>query len=299
MRRIDFPWPLLDDGTRPEWTGDGFVSGGRRLPMLTYAVGDSGWSDGLTKMHEDCAGSDHPIDRMSRSWAASALRRHVTDLDAAILDIGCSSGLLVAALRVDWPSALIIASDFVPEPLERLAEREPGLPVVQFDIVNCPLPSASVEAVVMLNVLEHIADDWKAVDEVARILKPGGVLVVEVPAGPHLYDVYDEYLQHERRYTAQRLASLLRASGLTVLEQSHLGFSVYPAFAMTKRRNQRRAAPNTEAKRRVVGANIASTRSSLLLRGLLGLEAWLGRLVSFPFGIRSVAVAQKTVESRP
>src|SRR5262249_2208368 len=155
------------------------------------------------------------------------------------------------------------------------------------------LPDASVDAVVMLNVLEHIRDDRTAAAQAARIIKPGGVLVVEVPAGPHLYDAYDEYLQHERRYTAATLAALLQSSGLTLLERSPLGFSVYPAFAMVKRRNQRQATENPEAKRRVVESNIRETRSSALLRLLFAGEAWLGRFCSFPAGIRCVAVAQK------
>jgi len=293
VRNIDFPWPPTDGRTTPQWTGNGFLVDGKTASVLTYAVGDSGWSDGLTQMHESCAGTDHPIDQMSRQWASSALRRYTPSRNPVVLEVGCSSGLLIEALSAEWSESLVMGSDFVLGPLERLATRLPGLPLLQFDVTRCPLPDASIDAIIMLNVLEHIENDAKAVEQAVRILRPGGIMIVEVPAGPHLYDAYDEYLQHHRRYTAGTLSTLLAGAGLDVLEQSHLGFIVYPAFAAAKRKNQKQGATSPEAKRRIVQANIVSTRSSSLLRLVLTTESWLGRFVSFPFGIRTVAVAKK------
>lgn len=288
-----FPWPPLEGGERPTWTGRGFLVGGREIKVLVYNGGESGWSDGLTRLHEDAAGSDHPIDRLSRRWAADALRRHIRADSPVVVEVGSSSGFFLEALQAGWPSATIIGSDFLAAPLVRLAGRLPDIPLVQFDLVRCPLPDACADAVVLLNVLEHIEDDRAAVGHVARILKPGGIAVVEVPAGPHLYDVYDEHLQHHRRYTSRALAALLRDAGLTVTRASHLGSSVYPAFAVVKRRNRRRASADADAKRRIVEASIQQTRTSLPLRLLLAAEGTLGRVVSYPFGIRCVAVARK------
>src|SRR5580704_10774057 len=166
---MDYPWPELDGPSRPRWTGAGFLVGDRRVGVLAYSGGESGWSDSLTGMHEAWAGPDHPIDDMSRGWAVSALRRHVADRAPVVLEVGCSSGFLIASLRDQWPSALLMGSDFLREPLERLAAREPGIPLLQFDLVRCPLPDGSVDAIVMLNVLEHIADDRAAMRHVARV----------------------------------------------------------------------------------------------------------------------------------
>lgn len=293
MNATSYPWPAVNGSSRPEWTGDGFLVDGSRVDVLAYSGGESGWTAGLTHLHESYAGADHPIDELSKGWATSALRRYLAAPDAVVLEVGCSSGFLLAALRDGWPSATVIGSDFLPEPLAQLAARQPGIPLLQFDLVQCPLPDASVDAVVMLNVLEHIKDDRRAVAQVARILKPGGIAVVEVPAGPGLFDPYDEYLQHERRYTARDFKALLEASGLTILERSHLGFSVYPAFAMVKRRNQKRGAVGADVRREIVRKSIESTRRGVLLRSALRCEAWLGRYVSYPFGIRCVAVARK------
>jgi SAM-dependent methyltransferase len=292
MSFSSYPWPTLN-GSTPQWTGHGFLVAGHRTGVLTYSGGDSGWSASLTRLHENAAGTNHPIDEMSKGWATSALRRYVADPQGVLLEVGCSSGFLLTTLRDQWPSAVVMGSDFLPEPLERLAARQPDIPLLQFDLVRCPLPDGSVDAVVMLNVLEHIKDDRGAAAQVARILKPGGIAVVEVPAGPELFDPYDEYLQHERRYTASGFKILLETSGLTVLEQSHLGFSVYPAFAMVKRRNQKRGAGSVDAKRQIVEQSIESTKRGLLLRWALRCEAWAGRYLSYPVGIRCVAVARK------
>ena len=289
----DFDWPAPAGQAKPRWTGSGFSIGETQVPVLRYGDTDSGWSDGLTDLHENVAGSDHPIDELSRASAIGALRRHLTSPRPVILEVGSSSGFLLPAIRAEWPSALVIGSDFIAGPLERLAAREPHIPLVQFDLTICPLPSESVDAVVMLNVLEHIEDHHAAVGHVARILKPGGIAVVEVPAGPHLFDAYDEFLQHKRRYTARGLADLLHAHSLAIVSASHLGWTVYPGFAFVKRRNQQRAAATPEARQRIVEANIAGTRSSVIMRSLMQIEAALGRIVSVPFGIRAVAVARK------
>ncbi len=147
-----------------------------------------------------------------------------------------------------------------------------------------------------MNVLEHIDDDCEAVRQVARILKPGGVAVIEVPAGPHLYDLYDEHLQHYRRYSVRMLASLAATAGLTIVERSHLGCFVYPGFALVKRWNQRRSAAAPAVKQRIVGADITRTGGSWPLRQLFRCEGWLGRLISFPFGIRCVLVCRRPPE---
>src|SRR5262245_33508316 len=155
MTAREFPWPIVDGSGRPEWVGAGFRVGDSAAAVLSYDGGQGGWSDGLTRMHEDAAGADHPIDRLSRDSTLAALRRHVEALDPVVLEVGCSSGYLLRDLQQSWPAATVIGSDFVKEPLERLAARTVGIPLLQFDLVRCPLPAACIDAVVLLNVLEH------------------------------------------------------------------------------------------------------------------------------------------------
>lgn len=290
-----FAWPSVG-GETPVWTGAGFQIGAQRLAVLDYDAGASGWSAALTRFHEEAAAEGtHPIDVASRQRARRSLTRHLRTRQqaAVILEVGCSTGYLLKELADDWPTSLVIGSDFIADPLRRLAGQMPEMPLLRFDMVECPLPSASVDAVVLLNVLEHIEDDGAAISQVARILTPGGIAVVEVPAGPGLYDVYDKYLKHYRRYCLAGLCQLLEREGLAVVERSHLGVLLYPAFAVVKRRNRSRLKMPEDDQRRVVQNRITATEQSLLVRGAFALETLGSRWFSYPIGIRCVAVAVK------
>ena len=115
-------------------------------------------------------------------------------------------------------------------PLAALALSMPDVPLLQFDLTTCPLPGESLDAVVLLNVLEHIPDDTAALRQIYRVLKPGGIAVIEASTGPHSYDVYDKLLLHCRRYALAGLRNLATSVGFRIVEQSHLGCFVYPGF---------------------------------------------------------------------
>jgi len=290
---FDFPWPKIPESTlAPVWTGHGFKLGERDCALLSYAAAESNWTDELTSFHEDTAGSNHPIDRASREMALSGLALAPTNAPL-ILEIGCSSGFMLKLARQRLPGASWIGSDYVRGPLEKLAAEVPELPLLHFDLRACPLPDESVDAVLLLNVLEHIDDDAQALRQVHRILRPGGVAVIEVPAGPELYDVYDQLLMHYRRYTSRGLREVLVTTGFDIARFSHLGTFIYPPFYLVKQWNKRYLSRAKATQRQIVAENIRSTRSSPFLAALLGIELKLGRIINWPFGIRCVAVARK------
>jgi SAM-dependent methyltransferase len=164
---------------------------------------------------------------------------------------------------------------------------------MQFNLVECPLPDACLDVVVLLNVLEHIEDDAGAARQVHRILRPGGIAVVEVPAGPDLFDIYDRQLLHFRRYDTRGLERLLRGAGFEILEASHLGFFVYPFFRATKRRNQRFLSAPPEEQRRVVAANISGSGRSHLAGAVMRMEMSLHQWLTFPCGVRCLMTARR------
>jgi len=277
----------------PVWTGGGFRVGTEVVPFLSYTVGTSGWTDDLTTFHEDNAGSDHFIDRASRGHALSQVRRHAAGPAPVVLEVGCSSGFCLEALRGELPHARLIGADYVRGPLELLARRVPDIPLLQFDLVHCPLADDSVDVVVLLNVLEHIEDHEAAVRQVRRVLKPGGAAVIEVPAGPHLYDVYDKVLMHYRRYELSGLCRLLEGAGLSVVHASHLGAFLYPGFWYVKKKNKRYLSAPEDVQKQVVAGAIRKTGRSRLCEGVMWLEACLRRWTAFPFGIRCLATGVK------
>ena len=211
-----------------------------------------------------------------------------------VLEIGCSSGFLLPLIRERLPRATVIGADYILGPLKELAGTLPDIPIIQFDLTDCPLPDQSVDAVIMINVLEHIKDDALALRHVFRdSLRPGGVLILEVPAGPHLYDVYDRLLMHHRRYTMARIRRLFVRSGFQIVKATHSGTIVYPAFAAVKMWNRFRAPQVKRRDEEVVAGYIQYTASSLLLGAAFGVERWFGKWVRWPFGIRCVLVGRR------
>lgn len=274
----------------PKWDGEAFIFGDQRMAVLEYSENFAGWSDNLTALHEEAAGDRHPIDLASRKDAIAQVRQYLPSSNAVIMEIGCSSGYLIKDLVKFFPGATIIGADVVKDPLYRLAKDLPGVPLIRFDLLKCPLPDMSVDVLVILNVLEHIEDDEGALKNAFKLLKPGGSLVIEVPAGPDLYDAYDGELQHFRRYSVTELKRQLNEAGFRVVRQSHLGFFLYPAFVAVKRLNKWLP---SRRKTKVVSNQAASTSGSLLVRWAMIFELNYFANFQLPFGIRVLAVARR------
>ncbi len=285
--------PVTPGGAAPVWTGRGFAVGGTVEPVLGYAINDSGWTDELTSFHEGAAGDQHYIDIASRRCAISRVAKWVKAEWAVIMDIGCSSGFMVRDLKAAFPRAEVIGADYVAGPLRALAKAHPEWPLLQFDLTTCPLPDGCLDAAVLLNVFEHIENDALAAKQVWRMLKPGGVAVIEVPAGPGLYDVYDKQLMHFRRYELGGLRRLLEGAGFVVEDASHIGCLLYPPFAWTKKRNQKYLDLPDAEQLKIVEANIAMARSNPVMNLVMRVEEALRYRVPFPAGIRCVAVGRK------
>jgi len=292
---MNFPFalPSTPDGIIPIWQGNGFQVGQQFSKVLHYTSNVDGWNDDLTSLHEETAGDQHFIDKASRDHAISQIRKHLHTPKPVILEIGCSSGFMLQRLHKTFPNATVMGSDVVSAPLQKLAEILPNTPIFRFDLVHCPLPDNCVDAIVILNVLEHIEKDGEAIANIFRILKPGGIVVIEVPAGPHLYDAYDKVLMHYRRYTLSKLTQLLCDKGFKHLKKSHLGFFLYPGFAFVKMRNKRLLTESAAKQRQEVEKVIKDTGRNKLLHALMQTELFLGNFISYPTGIRCLVTCKK------
>ncbi|HEY0790898.1 MAG TPA: class I SAM-dependent methyltransferase [Chthoniobacterales bacterium] len=290
MDLSSFPWPKVSGHeSRPVWDGTHFLVGERQTDVLCTSLAESAWSKELTALHEAEASSAHPIDVASRVAALESMEALQDRPNPIILDVGCSSGFLVQALRDKFRTASVMGADYLPELVRTAAQRIGNVPFIQFDLRECPLPDQCVDGVTALNVLEHIDDDRKAVHEIYRILKPGGLAHLEVPASPTTFDLYDEVLMHFRRYRLRGIISLARDAGFAVEKATHLGCFVYPAFYAVKFRNRLRARHfSPEAKRAKVVSLIRQTVRSTYLRPLFKLEHRIGRRWNYPFGVRAV-----------
>ena len=286
----------LPDGSPIPVFDEGWVSGARLDPYLSYLGEPSpeGWSGDLEALHGDST-TDHFIDLWTREAVMAALRAAILPAFPVILDLGCSSGLMTAEMLRAWPDAFIIGLDAEADGLAAAHAAMPGIPFVHASGTELPLADSCLDAVASLNVLEHIPEDVQVLDEVHRVLRPGGTAVVVVPYNPALYDYYDVHLQHARRYERREMAEKGRSIGLMPVTSACLGSALYPAFWATKKLHRRRHPdPSPAERQRLVEKDIQSTRHASVGRLAHRLERRLIAAGLRPrFGIRQVTVFRK------
>jgi SAM-dependent methyltransferase len=250
---------------------------------------DVNWSEELEALHED-ASRDHFMD----VWTRTALRDAIAGIDPkVILDAGCSSGYLLEDLRGDHPGARLLGVDLVASGLRRAKALVPEAELLLADVCDLPIEDGTVDAVVSANLLEHVPDDVGAIAEFHRVLRPGGILAIVIPAGPGTYDYYDTFLGHERRYARGEIAR--KASGFEVVHDTHLGALIYPPFWLIKKRNRRRYPdPTPEEQQELVERDIQRTTNSRLGGQTTRIErALVRRRIPMPVGIRGFTILRK------
>jgi len=132
------------------------------------------------------------------------------------LEVGCGNGAVlraVAQLR-DWKR--LVGSELHPSGLAFAQTRLPGVEFVQMDARHIPASDA-FDLVGAFDVIEHIADDQRVLDQIRGVLAPGGGVIIAVPQHPWLWSRADEIAYHERRYCRGELERKLRQSGFEVL----------------------------------------------------------------------------------
>ncbi len=148
----------------------------------------------------------------------------------------------------------------------------------------------SLDVVTSCDVLEHVADDGAALREIYRILRPGGIVVMTVPAHPYLWSEHDEALAHLRRYTRKEITGKLQEAGYRIEKFSSAVSFVFPvifAFRMLQRlRTKQPEEPKTDL--RILPALLNGA-----LIGLLRIEMWLIRHFNLPIGTSFVVVGRK------
>jgi SAM-dependent methyltransferase len=229
---------------------------------------------------------DHWRFRALRSVLRAALARFAPrGAPLRILDAGCGCGGTAAELareaRVVGLDAHAAALGFA---------RQAGVAeLVRGDVQALPFAPARFDAVVSVDVLYHraVSDDARALAELARVCRPGGVVVLWLPAYDWLRSAHDSVVHTARRYTRRRLLALARGAQLTPLRVSYVGALLFPAAAAHRLLTRGASEPRSD---------LAEAPRGLAARAL---EAWIaaeGRLAlrtTLPFGLSLLAVLRK------
>lgn len=170
-----------------------------------------------------------------RHWWFVGRRRIVLDQLARygkhgpILDIGCGTGGILTHLeRFGW------AYGIDPSPEAAGYCRERGVRMALASGLELPFADETFQAVLALDVIEHVDDDVGLLREARRVLRPGGTAVITVPALPWLWSSHDDVNHHRRRYMRSTLERAVRAGGLEPVKTSYYNVLLLPLAATRK-----------------------------------------------------------------
>ncbi|HEY6399909.1 MAG TPA: class I SAM-dependent methyltransferase, partial [Blastocatellia bacterium] len=143
----------------------------------------------------------------------SVLRRELGPKDSiSIASVGCGPAEGLQWLeQFTGPHGKIVGIDVEPMHARRIA---PRIEYVIGTVEATPFADHSFDAVLALDVLEHLDNDTIGLCEAARMIKPGGLLLVTVPALPSLWGGQDVISHHRRRYTKSTLLRTFERAGL-------------------------------------------------------------------------------------
>jgi hypothetical protein len=139
-------------------------------------------------------------------------------------------------------------------------------------------------------VLEHIEDDLGSLHRVAQLLRPGGFLVVTVPAYRFLWSEHDVVNEHKRRYTRTELATKMKQIGFGIRKLSYFNTLLFPPIAAMRLIQRLRDRPGQADE-----GHVAPWLNGVLRR-VFSLEKQMLRWLSLPFGVSLIAVADKPIE---
>jgi SAM-dependent methyltransferase len=219
-------------------------------------------------------------------WLAAAAGQR---RDLRLLDCGCGTG---ANLELLARHGQAFGFDLTFRGLE-FARQHGVTRVARASIAAIPFPDASFDVVTSFDVLYGLPDEIEgaAARELARVIKPGGALLVTVAAFEALKGGHGALGQEVRRYTITSLATLLEGAGFTIERSSYTHLTLFPIL-FTVRNWQRWRGGGRPA---VSEADITTPAAPVnaALSALLAAEAWVLRYINLPLGSTVLCLARK------
>jgi SAM-dependent methyltransferase len=226
---------------------------------------------------------DHRADQVAESLDQAGV--------TTLWDVGAGSGSM--STRLSARGIEVVAVE--PLPAGAAAISDQGTEVICGTLHQLDLPAGSLAAIGMFDVIEHLAEPADLLDEALRVLRPGGTLVVTVPAFWWLWSDEDEAAGHFRRYTRRSLEAEVVAAGFEPDAVAYLFATLVPLAAVL------RALPYRLGRRRSTEAVLERSAKQLApppivertLRTALVVERRVSRHLPLPFGLSVLGTFHK------
>lgn len=225
--------------------------------------------------------------RGRREILKNVLRQFLTQPTTRALDVGCGIGSNFPLLQGFAKEVEGLELD--KEAVAKTHASNPSLKILQGEFPKVPLPKESYDLITLFDVLEHIANDKEALKEVDKILRPGGLAVITVPALPWLWTEHDELHHHFRRYRKRYLKKLAKIyPNLKIEKLSYFNFFLFLSVALF-----RLLKSTTGIKTSRTDFFSPPGPLNSLLAKTFALEGKFLRFLNFPIGVSLILVLRK------
>lgn len=202
-----------------------------------------------------------------------------------LLDIGCGTGITLKKIK---GFGLKVGIDDYKDALNYSKKRNLEY-LINGSVDELPIYRDSVECILMLDVLEHLGEEKRALSEAYRVCKNGGIIVVTVPAYQFLWSGEDEISLHKRRYVKSNLKKIIESSGFKIKKISYFNFLLMPLMYVVILFNKifnKKAMQESDL-------NEIPNFLNLILERVLYIESILLRMMNLPFGASLICIAIK------
>lgn len=203
-------------------------------------------------------------------------------IDGVALDVGTSTGTNLRLLK-DMGFTNYCGLDPSPDAIRWCAEKGLGR-VEEGTVARIPFADGTFDLVLATDIIEHVDDDVAALRELRRVLKPGGTLLLTVPAFPSLWGLQDDVSHHKRRYRARGLIAKFDEAALARREFYHFNFLLFAPIWIARQAI------------RLLGIRLQSENqlntSALngVLRWIFEMDVRLAPIIRPPFGVSILSV---------
>lgn len=203
-----------------------------------------------------------------------------------ILNIGVATGATSIMLE---HFGKVVSSEYDSETCLFLKE-ELGMDVIEASATDLPFANGTFDWVCAFDVIEHIEDDARAVEEMIRVCKPGGFVAITVPADMALWSAHDVINHHFRRYNKKEIKNLFQGKHIVDIYSGYFNTVLYPLIWMARKFNNifvKNKIPTSDFDKNIPGW------MNKVFYFLFSLEKlWFGRL-RIPFGVSIMFLGKK------
>lgn len=239
----------------------------------------------------------------SRNRCIAAGLRSLPDFAAIreVLEVGCGTGVVLAELQRLFPAGRVIGMDLFAEGLKFARQRFQG-PLVQGDVFQYSFEQP-FDLIGAFDVIEHLDDDEKILRRLWQQIRPGGHLIITVPAHQSLWSYFDEVAHHRRRYASAELRHKLAAAGFTEIYVTQFMAALFPIMWIKRRLLGEVATQLAHADPKQRQAAVESDLQvhplvNWLFEMMLAPEAFfIARRFTLPFGSSLLAIATRPAET--